>query len=206
MPIIFNKEISSHCRIGIWQIEEHKDFFLKKIPISLPSYSSKRMLQHLAGRYLLNELYPDFPYQNITITKHNRPYLTDNSIHFSISHSGNYAAAIIATHNPVGIDIEMFSNKAVRVQHKFLSPEEVILGEKNGNAAKVFTTMWSCKESIYKWYAQPFTSLKENIIIKNIASNISACIKVQNNTVKDLDVSFIHFPDFVLTYLEDRYT
>ncbi len=44
--------------------------------------------------------------------------------HFSISHCGNFAAAIVSRNNRSGVDIEIPAAKVARVMHKFLHQAE----------------------------------------------------------------------------------
>jgi 4'-phosphopantetheinyl transferase EntD len=81
-------------------------------------------LQHLAGRYLLKYLFPDFPHEEILIADTRKPYLPNEQYHFSISHCGDYAAAIVSSTHRVGIDIEIPSIKVQRIAHKFIHENE----------------------------------------------------------------------------------
>ncbi|MDQ6844770.1 MAG: 4-phosphopantetheinyl transferase, partial [Bacteroidota bacterium] len=76
-----------------------------------------KRLQHLAGRYLLQELYPDFPYHLIEIADTKKPFLTGEKYHFSISHCGDYAAVIVSKEMRVGIDIELIRQKIELIKH-----------------------------------------------------------------------------------------
>ena len=52
-------------------------------------------------------------------------YLPEEQYHFSISHCGNYAAAIVSSTQRVGIDIEIPTPKVLRITHKYLHPDEL---------------------------------------------------------------------------------
>ena len=124
MPIFFQQDIDDDTRIGIWKIEEEADFFLKKVQPQRNVTHPHKNLQHLAGRYLLRYLFPDFPVELILIADTRKPYLEDEAYHFSISHCGDFAAAIVSRTNRVGLDAEIFSDKAERIRHKFLTEKE----------------------------------------------------------------------------------
>jgi len=127
LPIFYTEDINPHTRLGIWKIEEDEMFFLQQVPYpELVTHPYKR-LQHLAGRYLLQYLFPEFPYNEILIAGTRKPYLPKEQFHFSISHSGNYAAAIVSKQERVGIDIELYSPKTELIRHKFLTEAEFAL-------------------------------------------------------------------------------
>ena len=107
MPIFFQHQINETTRLGIWKIEETEEFFLSNVPLQQEVTHPLKRLQHLAGRFLLQFLYPGFPYELIRIADTRKPYLPNEQYHFSISHCGDYAAAIVSSDQRVGVDIEI---------------------------------------------------------------------------------------------------
>jgi len=155
LPLFYSHTINEHTRLAIWHIAEAEDFFLEKVPISREITHPHKRLQHLAGRYLLQHLFPDFPLHLIQIADTRKPYLANESHHFSISHCSDYAAAIVSTSHRVGIDIEVPAPRIKKIQHKFLSDEEAGAMQAEGDAIEAInqlTLAWSAKESIYKWF------------------------------------------------------
>jgi phosphopantetheinyl transferase len=114
-------------------------------------------LQHLAGRFLLTELFYDFPLEEILIADTRKPYLVNEKYHFSISHFGHYAAAIVSSTNRVGVDVEKASPTIEKISHKFLSSFELdkVLedNEGPGQQLRMLTLLWSAKESIFNGIA-----------------------------------------------------
>jgi len=164
MPLFYQDRPIEDISLAIWHIQEEEAFFLKKVPLSKEIQHPHKRKQHLAGRYLLSFLAPDFPLSEIAIADSRKPYLTGDKYHFSISHCGDYAAAIISTSKRVGIDIEIFDKKVIRIQHKFLNNEELEFTLQNypGNLS-LYTTLWCAKEAIYKWFSFGKVNFKENI-------------------------------------------
>src|SRR5436189_4798792 len=124
MPIFFQHQINEATRLGIWKIEETEEFFKANVPQHRDVTHPHKRLQHLAGRFLLQYLFPDFPYELIQIADTRKPFLPDEQYHFSISHCGDFAAAIVSKDSRVGIDIEIPTDKVENIMHKFLSREE----------------------------------------------------------------------------------
>ena len=153
MPLIYQHQINAATKIGVWHITEAENFFLQFVPVQRSITHPHKRLQHLAGRFLLRELFPDFPLSLIQIADTRKPFLEDKVFHFSISHCGDYAAVIVSTLNRVGVDIEIPHAKIERVQHKFLSANENQLLKKiDGGNIKILTMAWSIKEAMFKWY------------------------------------------------------
>lgn len=166
MPLFYLEQPTDDIRLAIWKIDEEPDFFLKKVPLSKEIQHPHKRKQHLAGRYLLTILAPDFPLSEIAIADSRKPYLKDEKYHFSISHCGDYAAAIISKTKRVGIDIEIFDQKVLRIRQKFLSEQEDAFFQKNHDLSlELYTTLWCAKEAIYKWFSFGKVNFKKNILI-----------------------------------------
>lgn len=139
MPVFFQQQINEDTRLGIWKIEEPEPYFSSQVPQHRAVTHPHKRLQHLAGRFLLRYLFPDFPIELIRIADTRKPYLEGEAFHFSISHAGDYAAALVSRTSRVGVDIEEPGEKVVRVMRKFLSEEEIgALG--NGPSLKLRQT------------------------------------------------------------------
>ena len=156
MPLVYQQNINLTTKLGVWRIAEEKDFFLQQVPLQNQITHPHKQLQHLAGRYLLKEMYPDFPYELIRIADTRKPFLENEAYHFSISHCGDFAAAIASKESRVGVDVELVSAKVSRIKHKFLNDFEWQLAN-NANSGiseeEQLTALWSAKESIFKWYS-----------------------------------------------------
>jgi 4'-phosphopantetheinyl transferase EntD len=167
MPLFYQHNINESTRLAIWHIEEDETFFLKKVPLKNDVSHPQKRLQHLAGRYLLTELFPDFPLEEILVADTRKPYLADEKYHFSISHCGSFAAAIVSSHFRVGIDAEHAGPGVERIRRKFLSPEELALAyegvDRSGHRLRQLTLLWSAKESIFKWYSLGGVNFREHI-------------------------------------------
>jgi len=170
MPIFFQHQINDTTRLGIWKIEETEEFFKGNVPQHRDVTHPHKRLQHLAGRFLLQFLFPDFPYALIRIADTRKPFLPDEQFHFSISHCGDFAAAIVSKDRRVGIDVEMPSSKIERIKEKFLNEEEFkifnIHIQQSMLNVQLLTSLWSAKESVFKWYGDGGVDFKENILLK----------------------------------------
>ena len=79
-----------------------------------------------------------------------RPCLAESGIYCSVSHSGRLVVAIAHRH-PVGVDLEMVSEKATRIWSLFLSPRERNLVLQSGlSPDRAATRAWTIKEAAGK--------------------------------------------------------
>ncbi|MBL0144384.1 MAG: 4'-phosphopantetheinyl transferase superfamily protein [Chitinophagaceae bacterium] len=200
MPLVYQQNINAVTKMGVWHISETEDFFAK-IPLQKEITHWHKRLQHLAGRLLLTELYPNFPLALIQIADTRKPFLANDKYHFSISHCGNYAAAIVSKENRVGADIEMVSAKVEKIMHKFLSDDEkdLILGT---DIAKGATLFWSIKESIYKWQGEGGIDFKAHMQIKSLTGNLEEGVAycIFKSRIQ-LHVHYLFFNDNFITWV-----
>ena len=171
MPVFYQQTIDRHTKIGIWKIEETEQFFLDTVPLQNEITHPHKRMQHLAGRYLLRYLFPDFPYDLIRIADTRKPFLLNDVYHFSISHCGDFAAAIVSAQKRVGVDVEIFSEKIERVRQKFVNKiEENTIAHfaPDNHLNKYLTLMWSCKESIFKWYGSGQVDFRKHMQMQAI--------------------------------------
>jgi len=154
VALFYQQNINETTKLAIWKIEEPEEFFLAKVPLSRPIIHPNKRLQHLAGRYLLPFLFPDFPNEEVEIADTRKPFLPDERYHFSISHCSNYAAAIVSSHKRVGVDVELVTSRVEKIKHKFLHPSEVrfVNSQPSSEQVNLLTILWSAKEAMYKWY------------------------------------------------------
>jgi phosphopantetheinyl transferase len=170
MPLFYQHNINEHTRLGIWHIREQESFFLERVPLKKDVSHPHKRLQHLAGRFLLPTLFDDFPLEEIVIADTRKPFLQNEKYHFSISHCGDYAAAIVSSSSRVGVDIEIITPKIDRIRRKFLSDSEYALAQAAWPMQRaehaLQTLLWSAKESIYKWYGDGLVDFKQHMQLK----------------------------------------
>ncbi|HEX7904702.1 MAG TPA: 4'-phosphopantetheinyl transferase superfamily protein [Chitinophagaceae bacterium] len=204
MPVFFQQQINETTRLGIWKIEESEDFFKGNVPQHRSVTHPHKRLQHLAGRFLLQFLYPDFPYELIQIADTRKPFLPEEQYHFSISHCGDYAAAIVSKSQRVGIDIEIPTEKIAGIMYKFLSAKEhevFHLIDANKDRIPFATLLWSAKEAVFKWYGDGGVDFRRQIQLKmqHAEEERIGCFFSKNNT--DLVIHYRQFDHLVLAWV-----
>ncbi|MEO6254817.1 MAG: 4'-phosphopantetheinyl transferase superfamily protein [Ferruginibacter sp.] len=204
MPLVYQQNINLTTKIAVWHITEDEDFFLASVPVQREIRHWHKRLQHLAGRLLLKELYPDFPVELIRIADTKKPFLENEPFHFSISHCGDYAAAMVSKTSRVGVDVELLNEKIGHIQHKFIYDEELerLNGQCKMPVIHSLTLYWSVKESVFKWWGHGAVDFKDDIIIVSIKGapeqGIVHCVFKNEYT---LAVHYLYFNNNFLTWL-----
>ena len=172
MPLVYQQNINAFTKLGVWHINEDEVFFLQRVPLQQNITHPHKRLQHLAGRILLVELFNNFPIELIQIADTKKPFLIDEAYHFSISHCGDYAAAIVSKQNRVGVDIEIPQEKILRIRQKYLSVNEIeMLQQMPQDLIHLLTMAWSIKEALFKWYGAGKIDFKEHLQINECSMN-----------------------------------
>ncbi|MBL7694940.1 MAG: 4'-phosphopantetheinyl transferase superfamily protein [Ferruginibacter sp.] len=204
MPLVYQQNINENTWMAVWHIAEPESFFLEQVPLQKQISHPHKRLQHLAGRLLLKELVPGFPVELIRIADTKKPYLENEPYHFSISHCGDYAAAIVSRHYRVGVDVERVNPKIDVLRKKFLSEAEMKLLHEQCPMDTVhgLTLCWSVKESVFKWWGRGSVDFKRGMVLQSITGDATegrVAIRFKNETL--LHIHYLSFNDNFLSWV-----
>lgn len=152
--LIRKKSIDKDCVMGIWKITETRDELLNMLSSTNQEKahhylsnikSNRRTLEWLSSRLLLQLLTNDD--KTIEHTDQGQPFLVDNSFQISISHSKDYAVVLLHKYKKVGVDIENYSQRILKVEKRFISETEYI--DPNQRTLHLILH-WCAKETLYK--------------------------------------------------------
>ena len=152
--LIRKKSIDKDCVMGIWKITETRDELLNMLSSTNQEKahhylsnikSNRRTLEWLSSRLLLQLLTSDG--KTIEHTDQGQPFLVDNSFQISISHSKDYAVVLLHKYKKVGVDIENYSERILKVEKRFISETEYI--DPNQRTLHLILH-WCAKETLYK--------------------------------------------------------
>ncbi len=206
MPI-YLKHISGVESWAVWRIEEcESELFdmLSERGCHLTTEHIKspaRRLEYLAVRLLCSELLDaDFV---IEYREDGSPQLKSEGMYryISISHTKGYAAVFMHTSLPVGIDIEQYGEKVLRIQSKFINEKE----EKNLDPKKLISHLllhWSAKESLFKAMGQTGVDFRLHLHIHPFVPLSEGCFNAHETRTLQSNHYSIHYKvesDFVLT-------
>jgi 4'-phosphopantetheinyl transferase len=176
MPIINIHNLTKDRAWGLWHIQEelpaleqaytfgkHEADYLADI--SHPHKKQEWLASRLTVGMVCEHL--RLPYAGTLKMPDKRPYLCEQNGHVSISHSHAYAAAIIDTHKPVGIDIERIDTKILGIRKKFLFEKEF------SEDIRHMTQYWCIKETGYKLAGEKGISFKDDIIVAPFEAGLS---------------------------------
>ena len=140
------------AQLLIWEItesiEELKNQLLSVDMAELEKkVSDKRKLEFLGVRVALKHM---LGYEiAVKYDAEGKPFLVDESLHISVSHSGKWIAVMAHPDKSVGIDIEVPTDKIQKLYTRFLSEteQEELSGGQNIQQLQI---AWSAKEALYK--------------------------------------------------------
>ena len=171
MPSIFSEIVTPDISLNVWRIDEKTEDLRAKVILDIEEENyfnsfgnENRKKQWLGYRILLKHLLKTNSVK-IRYDEYGKPFIPGSPCNFSVSHSGDYAAAIISTQAKVGIDIEKIGARIERVKERFLSEEEL---ENIGNDQRLekLHLCWGAKESLYKLYGKPNIDFKTDIALE----------------------------------------
>ena len=169
MPLLSHESITPVGELGIWEITENEDFFIKKLDLFpaekeyIATLKGHRKLEWLAGRYLLHYMSGRAIRGACIKDEFGKPYLEDSPYQISISHSRELASVIAAPFS-IGIDIQKLVGKIERIAHKFMRDNEMESLEE-GTRLEHLHVYWGAKEALYKAYGRRELDFKKHIHI-----------------------------------------
>lgn len=160
MALFLTKDLDdpAHSRVGVWKITESEAELrtMTSIPsdeLEEISYIKNESLrkQRLAVRALLDTMFEEKVY--LSHHDNGKPYIENNAINISITHTDQYVAVILNDEDEVGIDCESLNRDFSAVEKKALSDEEIgdLEDEQKNEQLAIY---WCAKEAIFKLTSQ----------------------------------------------------
>lgn len=152
MPLLTDFKIATNCPLAIWKLSESIDELTNQISLNSSQLNELQLRQSevhkkgfLGARNALAHL--NVSIDQLTFSNEGVPLIPNQFC--SLSHSNNYAAAVI-NKDKVGIDIEAHREKIVRIASKFVHPKEALFIYDRVHKIELLTRLWTAKEAIYK--------------------------------------------------------
>jgi len=170
MPFLREILPSRGIRAGIWHITETDAELLSLVILTegekllYQSFRNNLRKKHwLACRALLRHLLdPVLP--EISYDLNGKPFLISGSHHISVSHAGEFAAAVYAENGSVGIDIEQLKERIERVKERFMLEREIASVNPEHRLEHLYL-YWCGKEALYKLHGKPDLDFRNDIHI-----------------------------------------
>ena len=208
MGVYLKKKLDNEAEIGVWQITETEEELteLSSTPsdemeeISFIRSESLRK-QRLAVRALLNTMFDDKVY--LSHHDNGKPYIENNPINISITHTAKYVAVILHEEENVGIDIESLDRDFSAVEKKALSEDEIddLEDEKRNEQLAIY---WCAKEAVYKLLSRYNVDFAEQIEIERFRPRGEGELEAtftSKDDEEEFDLEYITFDRHVLVWV-----
>ena len=214
MALYLTKELSDTARLAVWQVTETESELreLSSTPsdeLEEISYIKSESLrkQRLAVRALLNVLFEDKVY--LAHHDNGKPYIENNSINISITHTDKYVAVILDENEEVGIDVESLDRDFSAVEKKALSEEEIEdLDDDKEEKNEQLAIYWCAKEAIYKKMSQYHVDFAEQIEVERFRSRgegeLEATFIHKDGYEEELHLEYMTFDRHVLVWISEQ--
>ncbi len=208
MALFLTKDLDdpAHSRVGVWKITESEEELrsLTSIPsdeLEEISYIKSESLrkQRLAVRALLDAMFEDKVY--LSHHDNGKPYIENNAINISITHTDRYVAVILNDEDEVGIDCESLDRDFTAVEKKALSKDELedLDDEQKNEQLAIY---WCAKEAIFKLTSQYDVDFIEQIHIDGFKfrdeGELSAVFTDKDGYEQELTLYYFTFDRHVL--------
>lgn len=213
MAIAYRMQVDDDTEFALWKIEEEWDELYQQLQLNdreKAYYESlskgKRHLHWLGTRVLLRTMLDTDEYIDCRVDDHGKPYLVNIPYHISLSHSFDYAAVMISKSKPVGIDIELISQKVERIAHKFLRKEELAFIDPQHKIEQLYIC-WCAKEAVYKCNGVKVISFLDHIKLEPFEGGESGIVKAQilkGEIDLHFDVGYMPFDDYMIGYVKAK--
>ena len=209
MGLYLKRKLDNEAEIGVWQITETEEQ-LKEMS-STPSdemeeisfiRSESLRKQRLAVRALLNTMFDEKVY--LSHHDNGKPYLENNPVNISITHTEKYVAVILHEEENVGIDIESLDRDFSVVEKKALSEDEIedLEDEKRNEQLAIY---WCAKEAIFKLLSRYNVDFAEQIEIERFRprgeGELEATFIGKKAEEEEFDLEYITFDRHVLVWV-----
>ena len=208
MALFLTKDLDdpAHSRVGVWKITESEAELrtMTSIPsdeLEEISYIKNESLrkQRLAVRALLDAMFEEKVY--LSHHDNGKPYIENNAINISITHTDQYVAVILNDEDEVGIDCESLNRDFSAVEKKALSDEEIgdLEDEQKNEQLAIY---WCAKEAIFKRMSQNRVDFAEQIQIDGFRyrneGELSATFTDKDGYEQELNLYYFTFDRHVL--------
>ena len=208
MGLYLKKELENEAVIGVWQITETEEELIELS--STPSdemeeisfiRSESLRKQRLAVRALLNTLFDEKVY--LSHHDNGKPYLENNPVNISITHTEKYVAVILHEEENVGIDLESLDRDFSAVEKKALSEDEIDdLDDDNRN--EQLAIYWCAKEAVFKLLSRYNVDFAEQIEIERFRLRGEGELEAtftSKDEEEEFDLEYMTFDRHVLVWV-----
>lgn len=119
-----------------------------------------------------------------------KPFLSDSSIFFNVSHSGDYAVIALGKDHDIGIDIERenMSVKSKKIAQRFFTTQEqsFLFTQESSNQVAFFYRIWTAKEAVCKAIGVGLWSSMKAFSVADIKDTYSVSVSLSSQDTQDV--------------------
>ena len=214
MALLLTKDLDDdgHSRLGVWHITESEAQLREAT--SIPSdeleeisflKSESLRKQKLAVRALLDAMFEEKVY--LSHHDNGKPYIENNAVNISITHTDKYVAVILDDRNDVGIDCESLDRDFSAVEKKAFSEEEIedLDDERRNEQLAIY---WCAKEAVYKKISQYGVDFAEQIEIDSFHPRGEGALEAtfihKDGYEEEFELRYMTFDRHVLVWTEEE--
>ncbi len=194
---------------AIWRMDESLDQLAALVPYGdrllaecAHFGSEHRRKERVGARVLLHHLLRRE--EPVAYLPSGKPYLVSGACHISISHTADYVAVALHSRHEVGIDIERYGARALRLKDRFVREDES-LGDSEVYMALLH---WSAKETAFKLLDCEEVDFKQQLRITPFDLQAEGTFILTETRTEDRKSFCVHYlttDDFVLTLAVDEH-
>ena len=153
-----------------------------------------KKLEFYAVRYLRNFKQINLP---ISYNANGAPFFNGSTTKISISHSKELAVIALAP-SPVGVDIELITERIVRIKDRFVSAAELNLFEVKN--AKTYTIIWTIKEVLYKLSDLKQINFLADMNLLEQSEGLVTCQFKTSEGIRFVEIKFQELGNYIISF------
>ncbi len=153
-----------------------------------------KKLEFYAVRYLRNFKQINLP---ISYNANGAPFFNGSTTKISISHSKELAVIALAP-TPVGVDIELITERIVRIKDRFVSAAELNLFEVKN--AKTYTIIWTIKEVLYKLSDLKQINFLADMNLLEQSEGLVTCQFKTSEGIRFVEIKFQELGNYIISF------
>ncbi len=211
LPLYRDRTDDDGTRVVIWEVSEQQEFFKESLQLGfeerqfIQTLNNKRQLEWMASRYLMQKVMDIDVQAKLRKDKFGKPYLLQEDVHISISHSHKYSA-LASSPKVIGIDIQLHLDKISRIAPKFINEKEWSYLDEN-QRIEYMHVIWGAKESMYKAYGRKEVKFIEHIDLDQFyftEEEFSFAGRLTKEKTYQYDLNAEKFDDYYFVIAKER--
>ncbi len=208
MPIIYDANDSPKTTVTAVSIDHSLEWYSAKLVLNeddrkfIHTAHPRKALEFAASRYLLQQMSGLKGHIPCVHDSTGKPYIEGDPREISLSHTEG-AVAVAISDQPIGVDVQVFSKKIIRIRNKFIDPKDSPVPVDN-LSDRATALAWSAKEAMFKLYAAGEVDFRDHLrlALDNTHEDrgiLRGWIEKGDNK-REVEVRYAFIKDFTVAY------